>query len=350
MHAGKSATEQPILWLGMSGFAPQQRPVLEASLLRSAGSPSWRTCAFGDADAWLVNGRSVRVMPGGNLKVVPGLPTERALNLNLSEVDRPVAFALPLASGDIEPRCTFDPASTASVHAVLAQFEGWLRLLRSQFVLGAQLVERGAELRLGVYHLSYGGRLLAVLDLYEGKCAISPGAHPADLWDAQWNRRPVGARAMPPGFLAATPAQLAWAYVCRTDRDLLPARYVTDLIYYRHVPRVPVRWLHDSQLMLLRELSVEPATFEALRQRTGLTVRHLKQDLTCLYYATAITTTPSKAAKLLPARRDSQQPISSGPGLDSLLNTRGSRDQQGDLTAPVLLERRGADQPNSTAA
>ena len=92
--ASKPTPEQPILWLGMSGFAPEQRPVLEESLTRSPGSPSWRTCAFGDADAWLVNGSKLRVMPDGNLKVAPGLPTERALNLNLSEVDRPVAFGL----------------------------------------------------------------------------------------------------------------------------------------------------------------------------------------------------------------------------------------------------------------
>lgn len=343
MHAGKSVIEQPILWLGMSGFAPQQRPLLEASLTRATGSPSWRMCAFGDADAWLVNGRNIRVMPDGNLKVAAGLPTERALNLNLDEVDRPVAFALPLASGDIEPRCTFDPTSTVSVHAVLAQFEGWLRLLRAQFVLGAQLVARGPELRRGVYHVSHSGNLLAVLDLHEGKCAISPKAHPVGLWEAQWSKRPVGARDLPPGFLRATPAQLAWAYVCRTDRDFLPARYVTDLIYYRHVPRVPVRWLRDSQLMLLRELSVEPATFEALRQRTGFTVAQLKQDLTCLYYATAITSTESKASKPSGARKDSQ-PMSSGPGLDSLLRMEADWGDRGDLTAPVLLERR-SEQP-----
>jgi hypothetical protein len=346
IHAAKTA-EQPILWLGMSGFAPQQRPLLEKSLTRSPGSPRWRTCAFGNADAWMVNGANVRVMAGGNLKVAAGLPTEHALNLNLSEVDRPVAFGLPLASGDIEPRCTFDPASEASIHAVLAQFEGWLRLLRAEFTLGAQLIERGSELRRGVYHVSHNGSLLAVLDFYEGRSAISPKAHPVDLWEAQWDKRPVGAGDMPPGFVPVTPAQLAWAYVCRTDRDLLPARYLVDTIYYRHVPRVPVRWLHDSQLTLLRELSVEPGTFEALRQRTGLSPKHLKQDLTCLYYATAITSTPSKAAKGRLVRRDGHS-HSSGPGLESLLGSEGNWGHPADLTAPALLERR-LDAPRSPA-
>ena len=168
---------------------------------------------------------------------------------------------------------------------------GLAATLRAEFVLGAQLIERGATLQRGVYHVSHNGSLLAVLDLHEGKCAISPSAHPVDLWEAEWAKRPVGARDMPPGFVPATPARLAWAYVRRTDRDLLPPRYRTDPIYYRHVPRVPVRWLHDSQLLLLRELSVEPGTFEALRQRTGFSVKHLEHDLACLYYATAITTT-----------------------------------------------------------
>lgn len=331
--------EQPILWLGMSGFAPRQRPVLEDSLARSSGSPSWRICAFGDADAWLVNGGNVRVMTGGNLKVAAGLPTEHALNLNLSEVDRPVAFGLPLASGDVEPRCTFDPASQPSIHGVLAKFDGWLRLLRAQFVLGAQLIAHGAQLRRDVYHVSYNGSLLAVIDFFEGKSAISPNAHPVDLWEAQWHKRPVGARDMPPGFVPVTPAQLAWAYVHRTDRDLLPQRYRTAPIYYRHVPRVPVRWLHDSQLMLLRELSVEPATFDSLRQRTGLSGKQLEHDLACLYYATAITTTPSKAAKISPAR-ESGNPASSEPGLDSLLSKGGNWGQRVHLTAPVLLERK----------
>ena len=78
-------------------------------------------------------------------------------------------------------------------------------LLRAEFVLGAQLIERGATLQRGVYHVSHNGSLLAVLDFHEGKCAISPGAHPVDLWEAEWAKRPVGARDMPPGFVPATP-------------------------------------------------------------------------------------------------------------------------------------------------
>ena len=338
--------EQPVLWLGMAGFAPQERAVLEASLGRSAGLPRWRPSAFGDGDAWWVNGAKVRPTPDGNLKVAPGLPTEHTLNLNPSEVDRPVAFALPLAGDDFEPRCTFDPVSQPSIDGVLSQFDHWLWLVRAQFVLGAQIIHTAPQLRRGVYHVGHAGRLLAVLDFQHGKAAVAPRAHPEDLWKAQWLKRPIGAHDLPASFTPATPAHLAWTYVRRTDQDLLPGRYRTSTIYYRHVPGVPLRWLRDSQLMLLRELSAEPGTFEALRQRTGLPPATIAHDLSCLYHAYAITTTPSAAAP--PAVARDSQPHSTGPGLDSLFrNDSRFAGPHTDLTAPALLEPRHPPEPEN---
>jgi hypothetical protein len=333
------AAEQPILWLGMSGFPPQQRAVLEASLARFPSLCRWRVGAFGDADAWWVNGAKVRIMPDGNLKVAAGLPTEHALNLNLTDVDRPVAFAVPLASADFEPRCTFDPVSEPSIHAVLLQFESWLWQVRAQFVLGGQIIERGPALRHGIYHVSHSDKLLAVLDFLHGKAAISPRVHPVDLREARWAKRPAGAAGLPENFVPLTPGQLAWAYVRRTERDVLPARYRTETIYYRHVPGVPLRWLRDSHLMLLRELSGEPGTLDALRQRTGLALHDAERDLACLYYAGSITTTRAKAGATASTRDDSQ-PHSVGAGFDSLPSGAGPTFTQYDLTAPALLEPR----------
>jgi hypothetical protein len=274
--------EQPICWLGISGFAPQERARLEGSLTRPSGLPSWRICDLRDADAWWLNGAKVRPMPDGNLRVAAGLPTEHVLKVNLSEVDRPVAFALPLASSDFAPQCTFDPASQSSMNAVLLQFENCLRQVRAQFVLGATIIQRGAELRHGIYHVSHRGNLLAVLDFREGKAGLSARLHPASLRDAQWDKRPIGAGGMPESFVRTSVAELTWTYVRRTDRNLPEPRYRAEMIYYRHAPRVPLSWLRDSQLMLLRELSAEPGTLEALRQRTGFTVRHMEHDLSCL--------------------------------------------------------------------
>ena len=338
-HVFNGAAEQPILWLGMAGFAPQQRAVLQASLARAPSSPRWRVSAFADADAWWVNGAKVRVMPGGNLKVAAGLPTERALNLSLGDIDRPVAFASPLASAEFEPRYVFDPVSEPSIHAVLMHFDSWLWLLRAQFVLGAQIIRRGPELRHGIYHVSYSGRLLAVLDFQNAKAAISPRVHPVSLWEAQWDKRPAGAGGLPESFVHVTPGQLAWTYVGRTDGDVLPERYRSEMIYYRHVPGVPLRWLRDSQLMLLRELSAEPGTLEGLRQRTGLPAGQTEHDLACLYYAGSITTTRAKAAVTAVSARDSE-PHSTGPELDSLLGNGAVAANQFGITAPVLLEHK----------
>jgi len=329
--------EQPILWLGMAGFSPDQRAAVEAALARPAGLPQWRTCQFGDADAWMVNGRRVRVLPGGNLRVDPGLPHEQSVRLNLSEVDRPVGFAMPLTSTEFEPRCTFDASSRASIHGALLQFENWLRLVRAQFVLGAQVIRLGAQLRHGVYHLSRGGRLLAVLDFRGGRAGVAPRAQPVDMREAQWDKRPPGAGTAPENFVRTSPAQLAWTYVRRSDRDVLPARYRADTIYFRGAPKVPMRWLRDSQLMLLRELSVEPSTFSLLRQHTGFAAVQMDHDLTCLYYAGAITTTKSKAAHRV-VRHDSQ-PQSSGPGLESLLHCEVAH-YRADATAPAQLEHK----------
>lgn len=331
--------EQPALWLGMAGFSPKERAVLEDSLARSGAVPQWRAGAFTDADAWWVNGARVRPMPDGNLKVAPGLPTERTLSLDLGEVDRPVAFALPLAGDDFEPRCTFDPVSQPSIDALLAQFDHWLWLVRAQFVLGAQLVHHAAGLRRGVYHVAHAGKLLAVLDLLKGNCAIAPGAPSAHLWQAEWHKRPASALDLPESFTRCTPAQLVWTYVRRSGRDLLPDRYRTRTIHYRHVPGVPLRWLRDSQLLLLRELSAQPGTLDALRQRTGLPLATIEHDLSCLYHAYAITTTRSAAAPAPPP--PGCQPHATGPGLDPI---RGHDSEfpgpHADLTAPALLEPR----------
>lgn len=345
-----AAVEQPILWLGMAGFAPKERAVLEASLDRSGGLPRWRPGAFVDADAWWVNGAKVRPTPEGNLKVSPGLPTERTLNLNPSEVDRPIAFALPLSGDDFEPRYTFDPVSQPSIDGVLSHFDHWLWLVRSQFVLGAQIVDRAAQLRRDVYHVGHAGKLLAVLDFHHGKAAIAPRAHSVDLWQAQWLKRPIGAHGLPEGFVPMTPAHLTWTYVRRTDRDMLPERYRSQTIYYRHVPGVPLRWLRDSQLMLLRELSAEPGTIEALRQRTGLPLATIEHDLSCLYYAYAITTTRDKAAAPVESPHERQAP-SSQSMMDSVFNNDSHPPQQHrDLTAPALLEHRKPADPDPDPA
>jgi hypothetical protein len=323
----------------MAGFSPSQRAALESMLARGPELPTWRFSPLADADGWWVNGPQVRVMADGNLQIAPGLPTERAVKLDLHEVDRPIAFASPLTPGELEPLFRFDPTSVASVQAMLQQFDTLLRLARVQFALGAEIIRRGADLRHGIFHIARPGNLLAVLDFRRGKAAISPGAQPADLDRAQWTRRPAGAGDLPGSFLHLTPAQLAWAYAARTDRDVLPERYRNEAIYFRRAPQVPVRWLNDSLLLLLRELAVECGSMEVLCRRTGLANAPMQRALACLYYAGAITTTRVKASEPTGARHDND-PLSSGSAFESMQVKNKAANQQYGLTAPAGLDHR----------
>lgn len=328
-----SGAEQPVLWLGLAGFPPAERKALEASIARASGVARWRTCPFGDADGWWVNGPKCSVIDGDRLKVAPGLPTEHTLRLQLSEINRPLGFAQPLAPSNLEVLCVFDATSEESVRGALAQFEKWLMPVRTRFVLGALLMQRDSEQRRGTFHLSYRGTLLTVLDFEQGTAAVSPRAHPPDLWEATWERRPAGAGTTPKGFASCTITQLAWGYVRRTDRDMLPQRYRTEMIYYRHVPRVPMRWLRDSQLLLLREVSAEPGTLQSLQDRTSLPAEQIAHDLACLYYAGSVTTTPEAAGQ---GSGDSMNSYGLWPESRSVDDLRS----RADLTAPALLEPR----------
>lgn len=327
--------EQPVLWLGMVGFAPTQRKSIEAAVARATGSAQWRICPFGDADGWWVNGAKCSITEGGRLKVAPGLPTEHTLRLELPDVDRPLAFAEPVAPANLEALCVFDPASEAGIHATLGRFEKWLQPVRVRFALGAMLLARDSEDRRGTYHLSHRSTLLAVVDFQQGMAAIAPKAQPPDLWEAVWEKRPSAAGLPPHGFKSSTITELAWSYVRRTERDMLPARYRTEKIFYRHVPRVPMRQLRDSQLMLLRELSAEPGTLQSLFERTAVPLPQLAHDLACLYYAGSVTTSPETIEQ-------GAGPDVNSVGLwpESVASTGGDSRSRHDLTAPAILERR----------
>ena len=178
-----------------------------------------------------------------------------------------------------------------------------------------------------------GSSWLAVGYFQQGLAAIAPKAQPPDLWEAVWEKRPSAAGLPPQGFHSSTITELAWTYVRRTDRDMLPARYRTGKIFYRHVPRVPMRQLRDSQLMLLRELSAQPGTLQSLFQRTAVPLPQLAHDLACLYYAGSVTTSPETIER-------GGDVNSGGLWPESVASTAGDGRSRQDLTAPAILERR----------
>ncbi len=333
--------DQPVLSLGLMGFSPELRSSLAATiaLVPTAGL-AWRVVPFWEADAWFISGAQTQLLPDGDLRVLASMPSERDLTLRMKEVNRPVAFSTPLASGAFEPRWSFHPLSSPQVHDVMQQFADWLQPLLFRAELGAHIIERGTDLRGRVYHVRQQSRLLAVLDFRRGSAAVMPTAKPSDMQGAIWDQRPPAAVELPPGFASCTPAQLIWTHVRHSTRDLLPVRYRSQTIYYRHAPRVPMAWLSDSMLMMLSTLSGEPCNLHTLVRRTAVDGEVLASDLACLYYAGAVTTTPMKATTIAfnqdaPAvSRSVHEPWDSVPGRSSLPPI------ESDRTAPAMLSHR----------
>ena len=298
--ADELVAELPQLRLGLAGFDDSQRKAISKALATSPQSqPSWSLCPFQLADAWLLCGEKTAPSPNGNqnsLIVAPGASDERPLVLNLDEINRPLAFSVPMLSLDIEARLTFTTSSNASLLNVLSEFEQWLRPLRAKFMLGSQLMQRESQLKRLVYHVSNRGQLLAILDFVDWKIGMLPEATSEQLENALWETRPVQANAMPKHFVHSSVEQLRWIYAKHTQLDVLPTRYHRQTIYFSQTPSVPQTWLERSHLLLLRELSVRPSTLRELAERFGLKSAELAKDLACLYFSGSLTTTSEKAA------------------------------------------------------
>ncbi len=322
--------DQPILWLGLAGFTASQRALLSALVsAQPDGWPNWQIAKFSEADAWCVNGQSVNVLGDGTLRVPSATPSDPNLQINLQDVDRPIAFATPLPVG-FEPACTFDASNSNSVRGMLQQFEGFLRPLRSQFYLGAMLADREPTLRIGVYHIMLKGALLAVIDLPGRRVGFAPSARPVDLREANWEKRPPSANDIPDQFVRASLTQVMWNYAQHTEHDVLPARYRSGTIYFRRPPRVPLRVLRDSHLVLLRELAAAPATFDELLRRTALEPRSMARDLASLYFAGSITSVKENANAGVSAREPQDMvgwPMSTGASVNSSMSSAHLWDQ-----------------------
>lgn len=301
--SGASDRELPILKLGMVGFTKaQSEQIIKVIQALPNWGAIWAEGVFADADCCLVCGENIRaIVPKTaaddlNLRILAGHPGEQETLLNLSRVDRPVAFSTPPNTLEIEPRYTFDPTNPQSLRSVLTQFKHCLQPTMARFVLGKQLLSREMELKPTVYHAIYRGKLLAVLDFINWRISMLPSADPRQLENAVWEKRPAEAGLIPKNFSPTSVSELRWIYAQHSGRNVLPARYKTDLIYFRQAPRVPVSWISDSLLRILNELAVEPANFVSLGKITGMTPEQLSRDLASLYFAASLTTTPTKAS------------------------------------------------------
>jgi hypothetical protein len=330
--------ELPLLRLGLAGFSAEQQDRLNF-LLQQASSSTWQIGKFADADAWWVNGARVQVLLDSTIRIASGKPDGRSLHLDLQDVDRPVAFTLPLASRQFDPLCTFQADSLSSVGAVLEKFEAWVRPLVAQFCLASRILEQESVLGPGIHRVSADGVLIGVVNM-RGETGVLPTAGPIDFENAMFDRPASSDSAIPEHFVRSSLSHLMWQFAVRTRRDVLPARYRTGSLYFRRPPRLPPRLMTDSHLLLLRELACAPGDFEALQQRTGLGSLALARDLAALYLVGAITSNARRAAPV-PARRASdaahsqQHSVPSGMDPEPLVSL--PRKAFADLTAPAAI-------------
>jgi hypothetical protein len=331
----------PPLRIGFVGIEQEQ---YFFTLLKTRSSlVEWERSAVADADALWVAGLHAQRVRDGLVRVPSADARKPATLLNLEQVDRPVAFTLPLAIEDLPHAMTFDPRSVDSVTQAIRRFEATLLPLATQLALGREIAQRRGNLTSPIYHLSVRGALVAVIDL-GGEIGLHPTLSPAALASAEWSGRPASARMAPEHFGRVSMGQLMWQYVNRTHEDLLPPKYRRGALYFRKTPQVAHRLLRDAHLAVLSELGRMPQTFTMLQQNTGLGDAEMAQTLGALYFAGSLTTDAAKAAPLSPASRTRTRARTPDSLPSSLLVPGESQpDAAGPghaLTVPAALEPR----------
>jgi hypothetical protein len=294
------AIELPVLRLGIAGFDEAEQACLATALAARSGRRRvpWKLVPLGQADAWCVNGSRVQRLPDGSLRITPGLPSGRAMRVDPADVDWPIAFSTPAGPPGFNPTYVFDIDAPDSIQAVLDQLEGWLRPLMVQFALASTVVHGQLDLHSGVYHVSVNGKLYAMVNRrHVGVWAL---ADPAALPHAVWSRRPDAADAIPAFFVRTGFPEFIWQYAIRTSRDCLPPHYRTSRLFLRRPPRLPVRLLTDTCLLLVRELGVAPGTLAQLAERTGIQEGQMARHLAALHMVGAVTSNAKRAAAMHP--------------------------------------------------
>ena len=132
------STELPVLRLGTVGFNEAQEQRIAALAQAAAGKfAAWTVAPLGDADALWLAGSHTQLLPNGILRVSPATLSGRAVQLAMADVDRPVAFTVPIAARNLAPSFRFDLADPAAAAAMLHKFTAWLQPMLAQYCLAA---------------------------------------------------------------------------------------------------------------------------------------------------------------------------------------------------------------------
>src|SRR4051812_32806669 len=90
----RTSVEAPLMRMGLIGFADEKQLV---NLLQTRSHTlRWSPWAFVEADALWVNGAFAQEVREGMVRIPAGQPKQKATILNMREIDRPIAFTLPM--------------------------------------------------------------------------------------------------------------------------------------------------------------------------------------------------------------------------------------------------------------
>jgi DNA-binding transcriptional ArsR family regulator len=288
-----SALEVPVLRLGLAGFSPEQEQAIQAAAAASRLT-QWQCVPLPGADAWFINGQCAQHLGEGRLRVASRQPGGRSTQLHLFEAQRPVAFAAPLPAA-LEAMVTFDLAKPEAIVEAIGMFEFVLAAQAAQFLLAAQVVEHQEILGSGAFELRAKGQVIAAVDM-RGDAGVLASARPSNFDVAVWNRVEREHFQIPSSFTRSSLAELMWRYVSRSSRDLLPARYRHGPVFFRRAPRLDPMLVEESHLLVMRELAIQPCTFDELTERLAMPEPVLVQALSALYYVGSVTANSARAA------------------------------------------------------
>ncbi len=306
--------EVPLLRLGLLGFDNHQA---QRATVRIASAVSnharWEVAPFEDADMWLINSPSASTVEQRGLRISQAGDAASALTIYPHQTSRPVAFTQPLPLA-IDAVLSIDLEDMyQSVHD-LNKFATALPSLCAHFALGEQVASRQSNLEASTYHLSFEGRLIAVVDLASWRISVQPKAKPIELSLASWRHRPNDNAQAPAGFEVLAMERLMWVFASRTHTPRLPEAYQTSIIYLRRLSTLPQSWLHRDHMNLISYLNKQAHTLASLQQVTQLSAERLLACLSALYYSGTITVHPAQvqrndrhvAPSLPPATDDSK--------------------------------------------
>ena len=341
--------EVPVLRLGLAGYSEAQRKLASAAASAAGnGRARWELGTFAEADGWWLEGSRTALLPDQHLRVEPAEASGRPVQLALADVDRPVAFSLPITAPGFQPAVIFQLSDTDAAQRVLQRFADWMQVMLAQFALASSIAEHQPTLGAGSWEVLRGSDLLAVVDLKLG-AAVMPGVTPRDFADASWCIRDHGGVVIPSVYPRASVSEVMWQYAQRTERDLLPAHYRTQPLYFRRPPRVAQRQLKDSHLLIIRELAAHPGmNFNGLQQATGFAAQPLARVLSALYVVGSITSNPKRAATPVARTPGARDSTPAGGSEQSLFYSMLDSTPRGaslpprpvnDMTAPLPLTR-----------